>query len=611
MKIRHLILLSCSLNLWACASLPGFSDSKGSDDRIVEPPVEPQVEQDPAELAALYLDQAAMSDGEARIPLLERACHFAAQALNTDFMGQALALYPELSLSTEQRAAYDTCQALRFALDEQPKEVLRIIAGSPKPEQPAVQADYWLAQSLAYQQLDDGEAATLMLVLRGSMLPATEELANRARIWELQRQGSRFLFADESERYDATTRGWIALGQIARRFWSDESGLQAAINQWIAQFPGHPASSDYLPQARQIAEATLRSAARHIALLLPLSDRLAGAASAVRDGFLAAHFANSAPGLEIRIYDTSTDAIASYEQALADGADLIVGPLDKQAVEAVVSRNADQLPILALNYRDAPGAGSTVLEYGLAPEDDARSVALRALADGHTHAIALVSDDDWGLRSLRAFADAFSEGGGVIVDQRQFHGGPRDYPAVITDLLRLDESQSRAQAMQRLLGEEIDSMPVRRQDAEMLYLAASPSQGRQLRPQFRFYHASDLPIYASGRIYEGQANAELDKDLNGIRFCSLPWLLNTSETWISRRQAIEQAWPNRVRRLERLYAMGNDAYLLASALRNANWSQLATIAGATGSLSLDGPRIVRTLPCARFEQGVPQLSARL
>lgn len=604
MKLKHRAWFGAAVLLAGCASLP---DSGRPADSATAPPAQAQ-SSDPAELAAFHLDQASRSTGLDRVAPLEQACWHAARAENPDLLQQALDLYPQATLSAEQKSSYDAYVALLHAMRGQAREALSTVATSRKPERANPLSDYWLAQALAYQQLDDGEAATLMLVFRARQLDETLQDSNNERIWTLQLEASRFLFSDEASRYDPITQGWLELGQIARQYWTDELGLRQALNDWSSRYAAHPANPAYLTVAGELATSTLRSAARRIALLLPLSGRLGSAASAVRDGFLAAHFSGTAQGLKIRIYDTSENAVTAFEQAQADGAQLVIGPLDKQQVEAVIARNTQQLPMLALNYRDAELAQPGLLEFGLSPEDDARSVALHALDQGLTHAIALVSEDDWGQRSLQAFADAFSAGGGVVVDQAQFHGGPRDYPVVIKDLLRLDESQSRAKAMQRLLGEELDSVPVRRQDAQFLFLAANAAQGRQLRPQFRFYHATDLPIYAAGRIYEGRANPRQDKDLNGIRFCAMPWLLNSSETWQSRRAMIEQAWPARSNRLERLYALGNDAYLVASALRNARWDQLPEINGATGALTRDGQRIVRTLPCARFEQGHAQIA---
>ena len=44
-----------------------------------------------------------------------------------------------------------------------------------------------------------------------------------------------------------------------------------------------------------------------------------------------------------------------------------------------------------------------------------------------------------------------------------------------------------------------------------------------------FQYAGDLPVYATSHLYTGTNNPTQDQDLNGIRFCETPWLLNPSD----------------------------------------------------------------------------------
>ncbi|HEY6894302.1 MAG TPA: penicillin-binding protein activator, partial [Rhodanobacteraceae bacterium] len=72
-------------------------------------------------------------------------------------------------------------------------------------------------------------------------------------------------------------------------------------------------------------------APKHVALLLPLGAQLGAVSQSIRDGFLAAYFAtDDAARPDVRIYDsgkTPAEAVAAYKQAVADGADHVVGPL--------------------------------------------------------------------------------------------------------------------------------------------------------------------------------------------------------------------------------------------------------------------------------------------
>src|SRR3990167_8979148 len=98
-----------------------------------------------------------------------------------------------------------------------------------------------------------------------------------------------------------------------------------------------------------------------IALLLPLQCKYRQSAIAIQNGFMTAHYAaaakldtgKSAP--TIRVYD-STDIrnfMNVYRQAVNDGADIIVGPLQKENVhQLVITKTELPVPTIALNTDD-------------------------------------------------------------------------------------------------------------------------------------------------------------------------------------------------------------------------------------------------------------------
>ncbi len=138
------------------------------------------------------------------------------------------------------------------------------------------------------------------------------------------------------------------------------------------------------------------SAPTQIALLLPLSGPLANAGQAIRDGFIAA-FYHAASLARVRVYDTNGASIgAVYEQASTDGAQLVVGPLDKQSVVDINLLPYRRVPVLALNYLP-PGvaAGAGLFQFGLAIEDEAHAIARRVYEDGFPRVAIVESDLDW------------------------------------------------------------------------------------------------------------------------------------------------------------------------------------------------------------------------
>src|SRR6185312_7676151 len=146
----------------------------------------------------------------------------------------------------------------------------------------------------------------------------------------------------------------------------------------------------------------------HVAVLLPLSGRQAGAAATIRDGFLTAYYVSPSAGRPlVRLYDTGSQSVAqAVDSAVRAGAVFIVGPLTREEVAAAAQLPVPRPPILALNFLPA-GAESpgSFYQFALSPEDEARDVAQRILADGHHRGVAVAPDGEWGSRVLAAFRE--------------------------------------------------------------------------------------------------------------------------------------------------------------------------------------------------------------
>lgn len=71
---------------------------------------------------------------------------------------------------------------------------------------------------------------------------------------------------------------------------------------------------------------------------------------------------------DLRFYDSASQPIATlYQQAQQEGAELIIGPLLKEQVEALVALNPT-IPLLALNDTDKKSASSSIFYFSLSPE---------------------------------------------------------------------------------------------------------------------------------------------------------------------------------------------------------------------------------------------------
>ena len=406
---------------------------------------------------------------------------------------------------------------------------------------------------------------------------------------------------------DADLTGWLELARAAKSAGSPEQ-QQAAIDAWTKQNPQHPAAKQ-LPQALDKLKQLASQPLTKIALLLPQEGPLASVAQALRDGFMASYYQAQQNGQNpptIELYDSSklTSLDDFYRQAQAAGVQLVVGPLEKPLVKQLNERT--QLPIttLALNYSDNGKPGPAELfQFGLSAEDEARSVARRAWDDGMRRAVALVPRGEWGDRVLDAFRQSWLADGGTLIAAEHVDQ-PVQLAQQIADLFQLRQSEARAKRLQNTLGTNITALPARRQDVDFIFLAATPQQAQQIKPTLAFQYAGDVPVYATSHLYSGNSGQAQPADLNGIRFCETPWLLDSSSPL---HQQVVAQWPQAGGSLGRLYAMGMDAYNLAPRLSQLKSLPDSRIDGLTGQLSLNSTqRIERLLPWAEFQAGQVQ-----
>lgn len=413
---------------------------------------------------------------------------------------------------------------------------------------------------------------------------------------------------DPQASQDPTVRGWLELGEIATQARGTSLTADSEAGRWRAKYPNHPAL-EVLSQALPSALTPTVVGAR-VALLLPLSGPASAQASTVRDGFLSAYYLLPvATRPELRLYDTAAlpgpDAIA---QAHAAGSSFIVGPLTREDVAAVAGTGAQPVPVLALNFlpsdRSAP---SGMYQFALSPEEEARVVARRLLADGHHRGIALIPRGDWGNRVSDAFTHELTAGGGSLISVATYDPAGHDYGYELQSILRIDDSNARHQHLQNVLGGKLNFEPRRRADIEFVFIAAaSATSARLIVPQLKYFYAGDIPSYSLSNAYEPDSTAS-NQDIDGLMYPDMPWMVSGDGSIDDIRNNIAQSWEDRAAWRSRLFAFGYDAcqLMLAMSAKGHNPAD-AQVAGLTGTLHFDPDRrVLRDLIWVQIHNGEP------
>jgi outer membrane PBP1 activator LpoA protein len=591
--LRLLSALCLATLLAACASSP--SSSLGELPRTPDASIEQ------------LLEKAASSKSAEDAALLRlSAADLAYKQKDYPRAARILEQVPMDTLKPAQQVFASTLGAELAMSRNQPKAALSALShpslqrvGELPVEQ---QARTYSVHAAALEADGQSLAAAQQRILLAPLLSGQAASANNDAIWALVAA----LPAEQLQQpaTDPVLAGWTSLALAVKTAGTLEQ-QQAAIDAWRKQHPDHPAAQQ-LPVALVKLKELASQPLTKIALLLPQEGPLAGVARALRDGFMAAHFQaqqSGQPAPAVQVFDSSriTSLDDFYRQAQAAGVQLVVGPLEKPLVKKLAANQ--QLPIttLALNYADAgQTAPPQLFQFGLAAEDEAREVSRRARADGKVRAVALVPSGEWGDRVLAAFRKDWESNGGTLLAAERI-AQPVALAQQIADLFQLRQSEGRAKSLQSTVGGNIAAQPSRRQDIDFIFLASTPQQAQQIKPTQNIHYAGDVPDYAPSNLYSASGDVNQYNDMNGIRFCETPWLLDTSN---SLRQQVVQQWPQAAGSLGRLYAMGVDAYSLAPRLGQLKALPDNRIQGLSGSLSMNAnQRIERQLPWAEFAGG--------
>ncbi|GIX31111.1 MAG: penicillin-binding protein activator [Porticoccaceae bacterium] len=570
-------------------------------------------------------------DGTARAEaLLERAAQAPAQERPPLLVAAADAL---LAADRPRRAARVLAQLEGLSLDEATDLKRRVLAGElalrlgdgklgaplladvPEPRLQALLAPDWRlrwhrARGELLARAGQTERAVFELA-RASLLARSEERRRLgARIWRLVSElpAERLARAARASQ-DPTARGWYELALLAQRHGADLADLAAAFADWRRAHPAHPAASDPPPTLRRIGEGPILAPTK-IAVWLPLSGELAAAGRAIGEGLLAAYFQaareqSDPPRLEF--FDAADASPADLLARSAEqGAELVIGPLRREAVTALAAGGPPPLPVLALNYAEGvDNPPPDLFQFGLSVADEARQAARTALGLGHRGALLILPQGRLGATAEEAFRQTWSGGGGVVPAQVRYADGVREFAPLLEDPLLIGESRARARRLAALLGRELDFRPRHRGDVDLVFLVAHPQAGRLIVPALDYLWAGDLPVFATSQIYGGEGD---DGDLEGVSFTAPPWALAASSSDEVHPPA--ELSPD----LAGLFALGYDAYRLHQWLPLLPRLPEARVRGLTGRLSVDAEgRVRRELPWARFAAGgvrpAPELDA--
>lgn len=319
----------------------------------------------------------------------------------------------------------------------------------------------------------------------------------------------------------------------------------------------------------------------HIAVLLPLKSGTFGRlAETLRRGIEAGISADvpREDALPMLVYPTGDDnkeIIDTYDRAVRSGAQLVIGPMTKNAVQALAASSAVSVTTLALAVPDSDVLlPDGMYALGIQLEAEARQVARIAAAQGRRRVVVIGQDNPLSRRVGQAFADEFARSGRLVVDQHVF----------TLDQARLKRMRD------AIVSDKVDAV----------FFALDGAKARQVRP----YLGRTVPAYGTSQLNATDSSVVGQLDLAGAVFVDMPWLIAPEHAAVMTYPPPETRFPSF--EAARFHALGIDAWRLSQLLLDTSYNEVGTVDGVTGYISPGPARVFRRegLPAQMTQQGV-------
>jgi outer membrane PBP1 activator LpoA protein len=351
--------------------------------------------------------------------------------------------------------------------------------------------------------------------------------------------------------------------EFARNHKNHAGGNLADLDsQWLEKYPEHPAR--LLIGTRLVPSSSGRNPVKfssdadisHIAVIMPLSGKLATYGDAFRQGIM---MAQREKGLtsSIRYYDSNTENVAAvYNEAVADGAGFVIGPLTKENVSKVLN-NGLMVPTLAINSFDNVSADNAYF-FALTPENEGVQAAKKIRRDGHYTPLLIVPNTEKGSRIISGFRR-----------QWESYTGSADDVIVKRFMNKQDVNYAISEGMSY-------------GNVDAVYICGSALEVSVIREQIDADYPGNRSYYITSNSNPGNLYASVTRKMKGINIGDLPWLVEDYDL----KEDISDNLDSSNISVLTFFAMGYDAVSIVPELSSMAGSR-RSIDGLTGNITVE------------------------
>lgn len=585
---------ACALLLSAC--MPAYEDNQQTSTTVESRPQQEQpVDNSPGGRAYQLLQQAEQAVSPERERLILDATDLYLSVNDSSRAGRALdeidravlpaGLYQRYALLMAPMAASrrNVEQVLEVLAD--PRFDLASLASKDKSTVYQLRAEAYEAKGRVADAINERISQSLQTPQTIEQQPISDA------IWALLTKSNspEIEFLNHAEFgtsiHEQMLAGWVSLMQHARA---------GEVNDWRARWPLHPANrfspKDLNSVAVVVDKPAVTGLDARVALLVPITGKLAAEGKRVRDGFLSMHYSHIANGesaTQINVIDSASQSAASaYQQAVNQGAEVVIGPLAREAVSEI-ARLPESLNVttLALNQVAGLETSQNFYQFGLNPEDDARQIVEYARSKNANNALILAPAGSRGERLLQAMSESWKVSAMEAPKTARYAPNTGNFTTVLAQAIGLELASGKLAAGRTL--------------PDAILFIGSANDAAMMKEALNGVNAGTVPLYLSSQTIGNKRKPQFDR-LDDAHVCVAPWQIG--------RGPLADGGDSAAQATDLLYAMGADARELYGELNRLSLSSSVTVSGNTGYLSLDERRrVLRKLICGQIQNG--QLNA--
>lgn len=269
-----------------------------------------------------------------------------------------------------------------------------------------------------------------------------------------------------------------------------------------------------------LANQPVQQEIKQLAVLLPMQGKYKVISHQIRSGIIKAFYASD-QSIQIRFYDSSdiNNLENIYTQAKQEGADRIIGPLRKQAIQELAAFHDNSM--LALNKVE----GISIPQFSFKSSDPSVQMRNRFEQSGYKRIGILTNDSKNSVAEAQKLQYLWKQAG----HEAEISIYPNERPKLrdaLGKLIHETSSKERKNNLRWLVGENLNFFPRTRQDLDAIVILDSEHRMAVFRPQFDFF-ALQVPLFSNSKMSpKNFQDIKPNKDLQEVQFLSYPAVLN-------------------------------------------------------------------------------------